>query len=180
MRPCKLGHTAGRYKGGRCIACAKSVAQRWAETNRERRREIVRASDARRRERIRDKWHQRRDKYLVVKRAYAKTPGARYLDRAWRVANKEKIKAWSGQNRYRRRALDGHFRPSDIRALLVLQNGKCNCCQADLVKYHIDHVVPVARGGTDYPENLQLLCPACNWRKGDRFPHEFYGLDLLL
>ena len=32
----------------------------------------------------------------------------------------------------------------------------------------VDHVVPRSRGGSDHPENLQLLCPNCNRIKGDR------------
>ena len=30
----------------------------------------------------------------------------------------------------------------------------------------IDHVVPLARGGSNRLENLQLLCQDCNRRKG--------------
>lgn len=33
---------------------------------------------------------------------------------------------------------------------------------------HIDHVIPLARGGADSEENLQLLCRPCNLRKGAR------------
>ncbi len=33
---------------------------------------------------------------------------------------------------------------------------------------HIDHVVPVSRGGLTEPENLQTLCAPCNLRKGNR------------
>ena len=32
----------------------------------------------------------------------------------------------------------------------------------------VDHVVPRSRGGSDHPDNLQLLCPNCNRVKGDR------------
>jgi 5-methylcytosine-specific restriction endonuclease McrA len=30
----------------------------------------------------------------------------------------------------------------------------------------LDHVLPIARGGTSTPENLQLLCARCNRLKG--------------
>ena len=32
----------------------------------------------------------------------------------------------------------------------------------------IDHIVPKSRGGTHHPDTLQLLCGACNSKKGDR------------
>lgn len=39
--------------------------------------------------------------------------------------------------------------------------------------WHIDHAVPLARGGVDAPENLCLSCEACNLKKSVRMPHEF-------
>ena len=33
---------------------------------------------------------------------------------------------------------------------------------------HVDHVVPKAKGGTNDPENGQVLCRECNIKKGDK------------
>jgi len=35
-------------------------------------------------------------------------------------------------------------------------------------EFHVDHIIPRAMGGADVEENLQLLCPRCNMRKGSR------------
>ena len=32
----------------------------------------------------------------------------------------------------------------------------------------VDHILPRAKGGTDHPDNLQLLCSGCNRSKGSR------------
>lgn len=54
------------------------------------------------------------------------------------------------------------------------QEGRCNACQVymELRQFHIDHIIPKAKGGGDYYENYQLLCPHCNTTKGDR-PMEY-------
>ena len=55
------------------------------------------------------------------------------------------------------------------------QGGLCIYCRGSfrLNPSHIDHIVPVMQGGSNQPENLQLLCPPCNLRKSDRNDREF-------
>ena len=50
------------------------------------------------------------------------------------------------------------------------QEGRCGGCKVEFLFriFEVDHVVPRSRGGSDHPENLQLLCPNCNRVKGDR------------
>jgi 5-methylcytosine-specific restriction endonuclease McrA len=46
---------------------------------------------------------------------------------------------------------------------------RCATCQhltPHRAEVHIDHVMPVARGGTNTIHNLRVLCAACNLRKG--------------
>jgi hypothetical protein len=56
----------------------------------------------------------------------------------------------------------------------VLANASCVACgsASDLV---VDHLVPICRGGTSEPENLQPLCRSCNSRKGRRTMEEWNG-----
>lgn len=43
----------------------------------------------------------------------------------------------------------------------------------DALTWHIDHVIPVSRGGPTLPTNLTLSCAGCNLSKGDRTPIEY-------
>ena len=54
--------------------------------------------------------------------------------------------------------------------LFGLQEGKCNGCEVlfPFRNMTIDHILPRSRGGSDAPDNLQLLCAACNSTKGNR------------
>lgn len=39
--------------------------------------------------------------------------------------------------------------------------------------WHIDHVIPLSRGGVDGPENLTLSCERCNLSKRAKHPRDF-------
>lgn len=58
-------------------------------------------------------------------------------------------------------------------AVFFRDRGKCANCHADLSRLlsigfskHIDHIVPLAKGGINDITNLQLLCGECNLSKG--------------
>lgn len=58
--------------------------------------------------------------------------------------------------------------PYNLRALVFARDDlRCVRCGSD-VYLTIDHIIPLARGGTDDIENLQTLCRPCNAAKGVR------------
>lgn len=57
-----------------------------------------------------------------------------------------------------------------LRTAVFARDGKvCAACRS-VDDITIDHVQPVAKGGTDDLTNLQPLCRSCNSRKGSRWP----------
>ena len=82
--------------------------------------------------------------------------------------------AASARRRSRINASTVHFSREDVQALYKTQKGKCAFCRKRLRrKYHADHIDPLARGGSNGPENIQLLCPKCNLRKHAKDPYEW-------
>lgn len=79
-----------------------------------------------------------------------------------------------GRRRDRVKASKSHFTRRDVERLMYMQRCKCAVCAADIAKrYHIDHIVPFARGGTNEADNIQLLCPTCNLQKSAKDPIDF-------
>ena len=62
-----------------------------------------------------------------------------------------------------------------IDKLFKLQSGKCAYCKSDLkvTGKHLDHIMPLVKGGANSDRNVQLLCPSCNTKKGAKHPIEF-------
>lgn len=93
---------------------------------------------------------------------------------AWSTANPLKRSAAQAAYRARKRGAMGTHTGEDISRLYGLQKGKCACCKVSLANgYHVDHVVPLALGGTNDKDNLQLLCQFCNCSKGPKDPIDF-------
>jgi len=52
-----------------------------------------------------------------------------------------------------------------------LECAYCKTCLAE--KYHIDHVLPISRGGNNNMNNLVVSCAACNLSKGQKLLGEW-------
>lgn len=49
---------------------------------------------------------------------------------------------------------------------------RCEYCRMhqtlQVATFHIEHIIPSSRGGSEDPDNLALACPSCNLHKSDR------------
>ena len=61
-------------------------------------------------------------------------------------------------------------------------NYTCQICGAtakDGAKLHVDHIIPVSKGGKTVMSNLQILCDRCNIGKGDKIPGDATDDDMI-
>lgn len=104
-----------------------------------------------------------------------------YIEKAkrWEEENPAKARELKNASNRRRRALlrgNGYekYTAEDINRLWHDQGGCCAYCGTPLfANYHIDHVVPISRGGPDKLDNLALACPWCNQSKNNKTVEEF-------
>jgi hypothetical protein len=107
--------------------------------------------------------------------------GPREMPRGWfRKSGKGRRLSWcrlcmrglDAANRARRLSAGvGRVSAAIAQTLWDEQHGECACgCGRSLVNgFHVDHKVPIARGGRHDDGNLCLLTPRCNLRKGKRY-----------
>lgn len=76
--------------------------------------------------------------------------------------------------RARKNKAGGKHTKEDVRQLIALQAGRCWwCCEDVGGDFHVDHRIPIARGGGSEPANLVISCQTCNLSKGAKMPWEF-------
>jgi 5-methylcytosine-specific restriction endonuclease McrA len=88
--------------------------------------------------------------------------------------NSEDWERFSHIRRARELGAEGKFTKAEIEALFEHQRGRCAYCTKSIRKgYHVDHVIPLARGGSNWITNISLACARCNISKGVADPLEF-------
>lgn len=112
------------------------------------------------------------------KKAYWKNP-EKYRNYAKElyntIAGKINNRVKQHKRRARKNSAQGTHTRKDIENIYKRQNGRCYWCGIPVEnKYHIDHVIPLSRGGSDSPENLVVSCPTCNQKKYNKLPNEIY------
>lgn len=200
-KPCPKGHISNRYVNGKgCVACASANRKLWEERNKEyalqrgrnwhkknrsenrdalleQAREYRVKNGERIRELARARYKSNRDRVLSQVRDYASRnrEQVRAKNKLWRENNRELVATLDRLKRDRRKGAVGSHTVDDIREIERLQRNRCAYCKCDLrkLKRHIDHIVPISRGGTNDRANLQLLCEFCNLSKHARDPIDF-------
>lgn len=138
---------------------------KWAKANPAKRAAILRRS-----------YHATKKKREAYRKSYyLKTKAHKMaLQRQRRRNSPDAVAAANARRRARKRNAAGCYTADDIQAIGELQKWKCVACRLNIkTRYHIDHVIPLSKGGSNLPDNIQLLCPKCNCEKQARDPIEF-------
>lgn len=140
-----------------CIECNKAVKRERYRANVEKNRAVALAWYHRNRE------HRRtyKERYYAERRAELTTK-----QREWNAANPELLKKQRARRKVRMR---GGAVVEDVAREVVWDRdaGLCGICgePCDPTDFHVDHVVPISKGGVHAYANVQLAHPFCNRRK---------------
>lgn len=138
---------------------------KWAKANPAKRRAIANRY-----------YHNNKHKTAAYRKAYVAQNRARIakLQLQRRRNNPDLLASYNATRRARQLKAPGSYTADDVNAIGIVQKWKCVVCRVNIQKkYHIDHITALSRGGSNFKENLQLLCPKCNCEKRDRDPIEF-------
>lgn len=157
------------------LSCAKYYAE-----NLEKRREYAAQYYIKNAEKKREYYREYYLKNAERKREYSAKWYAENKERhsvvgaKWNSNNQEKRRAHSNNRRARKQHGCGKLSNGIANKLYTLQGGKCVCCGKPLGdNYHLDHIMPLALGGPNTDDNMQLLRAECNQQKHAKHPIDF-------
>lgn len=71
---------------------------------------------------------------------------------------------------------EGAHTADDVALQYKSQKGLCWHCGRELNGvFHVDHLIPLNKGGTNWPNNIVCSCEKCNLSKGAKLPQEWNG-----
>lgn len=191
-------HKSTRHKDGLFSEC-KDCMNAKARSDYPRRKDAIQASGRLWRQRNPDKWKRKNDEWRLnhpervrelgrnwyhrhpeqskaLSRKYRRENPEKVREsrRAYAKANPEKIRARTLTRIARKKGAEGHYSGLDVKNLYSEQDGLCAYCGIRLFeKYHVEHVAPLSRGGSNWVTNLVLTCQDCNLSKHDKLLSEW-------
>lgn len=92
---------------------------------------------------------------------------------SWKSKNPELIAFYRARRRERTKV--GKL-PRDVREKMLNIYRQCRLISKETgIKHHVDHIIPLARGGAHHPDNLQIITATENHRKHAKLPEEMFA-----
>ena len=171
-------------------------SKRWREANKERQLELCRiwrANNNERQRELENRWRDNNQEYILAynkqyhldhreeriaynKRWREEHPEYLVKGRQWKADHPETRSIYRHNYDARVKGNGGIHTFGELNALFASQNYLCYYCNKPLAEYHIDHKIPVSKGGTNDIENIAISCPSCNLSKYNKTADEFLGL----
>lgn len=196
-RPCVHGHVCRRFtSNGTCEQCASEQCISWRAENPELAYERARAwksrnpgklakyrKEGRRRNASRIKQQEKRyreknpEKKQAAMRAWKRKNSDRVAayGKEYRARNREKLSGYNSVQKAKRRASEDVGVPlGTFLGWRHAQPKVCFYCGAECAtNFHVDHFMPLSKGGQHVLTNLRIACPGCNLRKNAKLPLEW-------
>lgn len=156
--PCRRGHSGVRFVSSKaCVECVRLA-------NQSKSKGLRRRSTGGKRQRDPEERLRAQRKYLA------------------KDGNRAKHQSYIRNRRAKQRAAPGLHTGEEINDLFRKQKGKCAYCRRPLGdEFEVDHIMPIALGGSNWISNIQLTCKSCNRKKNAKHPIEFAKeINLLL
>ena len=121
-------------------------------------------------------YNQNADKILNQKKTYRESNRELYLFKLKSYQKTDKFKISHRNIQHKRRSITKQGDVTTRQLLELEQNAKvCYWCNVSLkkVKIHIDHYIPLSKGGLHTVSNLVVSCPKCNQSKCAKDPLKF-------
>lgn len=162
-----------------CKECKKIADAEWRSNNLEKSRAKSKARYHAKPEERKQYKETHKEQIAETKRNYRRThPEAvkkhkRDGNKRFKEREPEKFKLRQKISRIKRQGGKGNVTRLKIIELYHDQNERCAYCGISIYwsvprDIHIDHVIPLSKGGSNDIDNLALTCHACNESKGDK------------
>lgn len=176
-KPCNHGHLCERYVSNtHCVECKRIAAVGYHRSYHLAHKERLNAGSrayyanlpADKKAEAKARWNRKRREYAKLNKDRERLRRKEYA-----AANPDRYIAYVHTRRARKLAAGGQFTAADVERIRRAQEDRCAICQNSLYgRGEIDHDVPLKLGGTNGPENIQLLCKPCNRWKGSKPPDQ--------
>ncbi len=162
---------AGRGSSS-CKPCKKAYHKEYYQNNKKR---LSERASILHYEKMKDEEYRKKHNLLSAKWREANREKAREAKKKWRIRHPERHVLHQANRRAKINGCSGTHTAEEIQEILREQNFRCAYCQIPVKEYHVDHVVPLSRGGGNDKQNLAIACPSCNMKKGRKTAEEFMG-----